>query len=83
LSLAEDLGVQHLICSTDSQLTVEQVNGNFQVKDALLITYYQKVLTMLTRFKTVKVEHILRSDNSRADALSKLASGKEKGRMIQ
>jgi len=56
------------------------VNDSFQVKDALLTAYHQKVLAMLTRFKTVKIEHILRSDNVRADTLSKLALGKGKGR---
>ena len=56
------------------------MNDSFQVKDALLTAYHQKVLAMLTRFKTVKIEHILRSDNVRADTLSKLALGKGKGR---
>jgi len=35
---------------------------------------------MICRFKTVKLEHILRNSNSRADTLSKLASQKGRGR---
>lgn len=80
LSLVEDTRVTNLICLSDSQLTVGQVNGSFQVKDPLLITYYQKVLVILPRFKTIKLEHILRNSNSRADILLKLALGKGKGR---
>lgn len=79
LLLAMDIGVKHLIFLSDSQLTVRQVNDNFQVNDSLLTTYYQKVLTILAHFKTVKLEHILRSSNSRADTLSKLALGKGRG----
>lgn len=71
-----DMPVKHLTCLSDSQLTVRQVNDSFQVKDPSLTAYYQKVLTMLARFKTVKLEHILRSSNSRVDALSKLALAK-------
>jgi len=80
LLLAIDMGVEHLICLSDSQLTVGQVNDSYQVKDPLLTAYYQKVLTLLARFKVIKIEHILRSSNSRADTLSKLALGKGKGR---
>jgi len=35
---------------------------------------------MLTHFKSVKIEHILRNSNSRVDVLSKLALGKMKGK---
>jgi len=75
-----DMGVKRLVCLRDSQLMVNQVSGSFQVKDSLLTAYYQKVLTMLTHFESVKIEHILRNNNSRADVLSKLALGKGKGR---
>lgn len=56
------------------------MNGSFQVKDLLLTAYYQKVLAILSHFKTVKLEHKVRSNNSRVDALSKLALGKGRGR---
>jgi len=79
LLLAIDMGVEHLVCLSDSQLTVGQVNDRYQVKDPLLTAYYQKVLTLLARFKVIKIEHILKSSNSRADTLSKLALGKGKG----
>jgi len=36
LPLVDDIGMKHLICLSDSQLTVSQVNGSFQVKDPLL-----------------------------------------------
>jgi len=40
LPLAKDLGVEYLICLSDSQLIVGQTNGTFQVKDPLLKKYY-------------------------------------------
>jgi len=54
------MGVKQLKCLTDSQLMVGQINGAFQVKDPLLTKYYQKVLTLLSRFQNVDVKHIPR-----------------------
>jgi len=80
LTLANNLGVTRLRCLSDSQLTVEQVNGQFQVKDPLLLKYYHKVTDMQSTFKEVKLEHIPRENKLRVDKLSKLATGKTKGR---
>jgi len=55
------------------------MNGTFQVKDPLLTRYYQKVSTLLSKFETVKIEHIPRSKKARVDVLLKLALGKGKG----
>ena len=80
LNLAGDMGVKQLKCLTDSQLTVDQINGTFQVKDPLLTRYYQKVSTLLSKFQHAKVQYVPKSKNRRADAFSKLALGKRKGR---
>jgi len=52
--------------------------GTFQVMDPLLLWYYQVVKGMLEKFKTTKLEHVNRSQNFRADLLSKLAIAKVK-----
>ena len=33
LLLARDMGVENVLCKTDSQLSVGQVHGEYQVKD--------------------------------------------------
>jgi len=80
LNLAGDMKVKQLKCFTDSQLTVGQINGTFQVKDSLLTRYYQNVSTLLSKFQHAEVQYVPRSKNGRADALYKLALGKRKGR---
>jgi len=81
LRLAKNLGAQKLKCNTDSRLVVEQVQGEYQVKDDLLLQYYYKVVEAMKEFEEVTVHHIPRAENARADRLSKLAEGKEKGQL--
>jgi len=80
LSLAREVGVKTLTCKTDSKLTVGHLNDEFQIKDPILLQYYHLVRTVIqSAFKRVRIEHIPRTDNIRADILSKLASTKLKG----
>lgn len=79
LELAGDLGANSVECRTDSQVVVGHMNEDFQVKDEQLLQYFHKVRQLQTRFRTVHIKHVPRKDNTRADTLSKLASGKEKG----
>ena len=81
LRLAKDLGARRLKCNTDSRLVVEQVQGEYQVKDDLLLQYYHKVVEAIKEFEEVTIHHIPRAENARADKLSKLAEGKEKGQL--
>ena len=78
LELAQDMGAKAVICKTDSQLTVGHITGEFQVKDPLMMKYYHKVKSLMKAFSTVKVEHVKRKQNARADLLSKLASTKKR-----
>jgi len=81
LRLAKDLGARRLRCNTDSRLVVGQVQGEYQVKDDLLLQYYHKVIEAMKEFNEVTVHHIPQAENARADRLSKLAEGKEKGQL--
>jgi len=78
LELARDMGADCLVCHSDSQLLVGQLNGDFQVKDPLLLQYYYKVRTVMEKFEKLKVVHVRREHNARADLLSKLASTKKR-----
>jgi len=81
LRLTKDLGTRRLKCNTDSRLVVAQVQGEYQVKDDLLLQYYHKVVEAMKEFEEVTVHHIPRAENTRADRLSKLTEGKEKGHL--
>jgi len=81
LSLAREVGVKKLTCKTDSKLTVGHLNDEFQIKDPILLQYYHLVRTVIqSTFEKVRVEHIPRTDNVRANILSKLANTKLKNR---
>ena len=77
LSLAHEVSVKSLTCKTDSKLTVGHLNEEFQIKDPTLLQYYHLVRAVIqSTFDQVRIEHIPRTDNIRADILSKLASTK-------
>ena len=79
LSLAREVGVKTLTCKTDSKLTVGHLNDEFQIKDPIILQYYHLVHAVIqSAFERVRIEHIPRTDNIRADILSKLASTKLK-----
>jgi len=81
LSLARKVGVKILTCKTDSKLTVGHLNDEFQIKDPILLQCYHLVRTVIqSAFERVRIEHIPRTNNIRADILSKLASTKLKSR---
>ncbi|XP_057742915.1 uncharacterized protein LOC130961187 [Arachis stenosperma] len=74
LRLAQSLNITHLQIYCDSQLVVQQVTGNFQVKDQLLEKYHTSVKELISHFTYIQITHIAREQNTRADALSKLAT---------
>jgi len=81
LSLAHEVGVKSLTCKTDSKLIVGHLNDEFQIKDPTLLQYYDLVRKVVqSAFEQVCIQHIPRSENVRADILSKLVSIKLKSR---
>ncbi|XP_022853222.1 uncharacterized protein LOC111374726 [Olea europaea var. sylvestris] len=66
LKLAKEMQVRRLLASSDSQLIVNLVNGNFAAKDSSMVAYL--------KFELTQVPHL---ENTHADALSKLASSKD------
>ncbi|XP_014506155.1 uncharacterized protein LOC106765899 [Vigna radiata var. radiata] len=81
LELARDLGVKVLCCKMDSQLVAGHMNGTFQIKDDQLLKYFHRAKQLFAHFDSIEVNHIPRSENQRADRLSKLSTGKEKGQL--
>ena len=60
--------------SSDSQLVVKQIEDSYEARGEKMILYLKKVRELLKKFIRVQVKHVPRSENSRADALAKLAT---------
>ncbi|XP_072066740.1 uncharacterized protein [Arachis hypogaea] len=77
LRLAQSLNITHLQVYFDSLLVVEQVTGHFQVRDQSLEKYFIMVKELISRFNSFEITHIAQEHNTRADALSNLATTKK------
>ena len=61
------------ICS-DSQLVVKKIEDSYESKGEKMILYLKKVRELFKKFIRVQVKHVPRVENTRADALAKLAT---------
>lgn len=57
----------------DSKLVVEQVQGNWKVKEPTLRPLVHRVHQLLEQFKAVTFTHVFREQNKEADALANQA----------
>ncbi|GKC08512.1 reverse transcriptase domain-containing protein [Tanacetum coccineum] len=55
-------------------MVANQVNGTYATKETDMIRYLEKVKTLTNRFKGFSIKQIPRSENKKADALSKISS---------
>ncbi|GJY50751.1 reverse transcriptase domain-containing protein, partial [Tanacetum coccineum] len=74
LKISEQMGVENLQANVDSRLVANQVNGTYDVKETDMIRYLEKVKTLTGSFKVFLIKQVPRSENKKADALSKIAS---------
>ena len=74
LNLAHSLEVDQLEVYSDSQLVVREIEDTYEAKSETMFLYLQKVRNLLKKFVLVQVKHVPRAENSRADALAKLAT---------
>ncbi|GKA01068.1 reverse transcriptase domain-containing protein [Tanacetum coccineum] len=74
LRIAEQMGVKNLQAHVDSRLVANQVNGSYIAKESGMVQYLDKVKTLAKSFKEFSIKQIPRSENKKADALSKIAS---------
>ena len=74
LNLAHSLEVDQLEVYSDSQLVVRQIEDTYEAKSETMVLYLQKVRDLLKKFVLVQVKHVPIEENSRADALVKLAT---------
>ena len=74
LELAANKGITHLAIKGDSRLVIQQLKGEFAVKEPALTKYRAKAQQVLQNFQAFHFEHVPRSQNRYVDALATLAS---------
>ncbi|GJV34121.1 reverse transcriptase domain-containing protein [Tanacetum coccineum] len=74
LRIMEQMGVKNLQENVDSRLVANKVNKTYVAKETDMIRYLEKVRTLTSSFKAFSIRQIPRSENKKADALSKIAS---------
>ncbi|KAL0449077.1 UNVERIFIED_CONTAM: hypothetical protein Slati_1464100 [Sesamum latifolium] len=60
MRMAQDAGVSHLLAYSDSQLIVNQVNGEYEVKEESMVQYLQQIEELKIKFKTFQLHQIPR-----------------------
>ncbi|KAL5571527.1 hypothetical protein UlMin_021124 [Ulmus minor] len=73
LELVASKGIKHLAIRGDSHLVIQQLKGEFAVKEPALTKYRAKAQQILQKFQAFHFEHMPRSQNRYADALATLA----------
>ena len=84
LNLTHSMEADQLEVSSDSQLVVKYIEDFYEARCEKMILYLKKVRELLKKFIRVQVKHVPRVENSRADALAKLATASQEdlGRLI-
>jgi ribonuclease HI len=80
LEHAARLGSRRLEIFTDSDLMVNQVKGHYKVRNAALRQYWEQATRLLEEFEHVKLSHVPRGQNDRADRLCNQALDQEAGK---
>ena len=68
-ALAQGLEKNTIEIRMDSQLVVEQLSGNWKIKDAGLKVQAQKARALLEKFATYSFVYVPRAENEEADRL--------------
>ena len=67
------LGARYVDVYSDSQLLVEQVMGNYRVRNAGLKPLFEEAMQLLEQFESYTMMHVPRRQNTDADALANAA----------
>ncbi|KAK1616422.1 hypothetical protein QYE76_021939 [Lolium multiflorum] len=76
LRIAKEIGIKHIICCGDSDLVAQQVAGTWNARNSVMAAYRDEVDEIAKCFLGYEVKYVRRDDNTAADMLSKLGSGK-------
>jgi ribonuclease HI len=81
LAAAKIVGAAKVVVKSDSELVVRQLNGQYKVKSPDLKPLYQRAVALMAEIGDVKISHVMREGNTRADELANLAM--DSGRKIE
>lgn len=70
LAAAIKLGIKNLTVHSDSQLVVNQINGEYGVKDANMRVLFTRTKELTEAFNIIIFKHIKRAQNEEADKLA-------------
>ncbi len=73
LRLLSAFGVGRLRIFSDSDLMVQQLKGNYRVKEPHLKSLYAQAVAMLGRYREWRIDHVPREENREADGLANQA----------
>ena len=76
LNFCIDNSIKEIDVFLDSNLVVEQVNKNYKVKAENLKLLNSKVDELIQEFNFIKINHVYREENKRADQLANMALDK-------
>lgn len=78
LEKARSLGLKKLHIHSDSELLVKQMNGEYRVKNADLQSLFAEAKELQRQFEHVRLTHVRREQNKRADELCNIVLDGEK-----
>src|SRR3990170_3452011 len=71
------MGIQRLEVRGDSNLTISQINGDFDAKDPKMAAYRNAVLKISARFEGLEFHHVARESNQAADVLARMGAKRD------
>ncbi|XP_012838229.1 PREDICTED: uncharacterized protein LOC105958770 [Erythranthe guttata] len=74
MKLAAIAGARRVTIFSDSQLTVQQIKGEFETKDSRMNSYCEMARALMKEFEEVDLKQIPREENMKADFLAKIGS---------
>ena len=74
LTLVHQLGAENIQVFSNSQLIINQVQGEYQAKNDSMIQYLVVAQRLIKKIKSCKLTQIPREQNSQADGLANLGS---------
>ena len=74
LRVTTKLGVESLDAFSDSQLVVNQVQGDYLTQDIWMVAYLDEVKSILMKIKDFKIIQISKEEHKKVNSLANLAS---------
>jgi len=74
LELLKEVHADAIEIFGDSMLVINQLAGIYECRSEVLITYYEKSMRLLRKFKSFQLEHVPRLHNEEANRLAQHAS---------